>query len=134
MSFSLLSPSKALLAALALGLAGATSAAEVEQHDADSAELYEYLFPEAPRGPSAVAPSAPAGAASAPARFSGFMDQNRRRSWSEDQINAMRDAFKRAAPQPTAPASAPEGRRSMATLAYSVRRRRPWRARPMPSW
>ncbi|EMA4529671.1 lytic transglycosylase domain-containing protein [Pseudomonas aeruginosa] len=111
MSFSLLSPSKALMAALALGLAGATSAAEVEQHDADSAELYEYLFPEAPRGLSAAAPSAPAGVASAPApaRFSGFMDQNRRRSWSEDQISAMRDAFKRAAPQPTAPASTPEG-------------------------
>ncbi|WP_263147648.1 lytic transglycosylase domain-containing protein [Pseudomonas sp. RIT-PI-AD] len=108
MSFSLFSPSNAL--ALALGLVGAMSAAaEVEQHDTDSAELYEYLFPEGLRTPAAAASSAAAGAAPiAPARFSGFMEQNRRRSWSQDQINAMHDAFKRPAPQPIAPADAIE--------------------------
>ncbi len=101
MSFSLLHPTKALLAAaLALCLVG-TAAAEAEQDEA--AELYEYLFPEAPQAPQAGVTGAPGGAVGAAPKFSGFMQDNRRSSWSQEQINAMRDAFKRAEPQPVAP-------------------------------
>lgn len=100
-------PSKALLAAaLALCLVG-TAAAEAEQDDAT--ELYEHLFPEAPRAPQMDAAGAPVEAASPAPRFSGFMQDNRRNSWSQEQINAMRDAFKRAEPQPIAPAESSSG-------------------------
>ncbi|MGC3479814.1 lytic transglycosylase domain-containing protein [Pseudomonas aeruginosa] len=100
-------PSKALLAAaLALCLVG-TAAAEAEQDEA--AELYEHLFPEAPRAPRTDAAVAPAEAVSPAPRFSGFMQDNRRNSWSQEQINAMRDAFKRAEPQPIAPAESSSG-------------------------
>jgi soluble lytic murein transglycosylase-like protein len=103
MSSSLLSPSKALAAlVLACGLMATASAAEAESPD--TAELYEHLFPGAPRVRQAQSESLPdVEQPQAAQRFSGFMDDNRRSNWSSDQIEAMRNAFKQL-PPPATPA------------------------------
>lgn len=101
MSFFQPQLSKTLIAcSLLLGMTAQVSAADAEAPNTD--ELYEYLFPEA-RGAAHVA-TAPGTtpAASAPAQrpMSAFRDQNRRSSWSEDQIQAMKEAFKAKDPAP----------------------------------
>lgn len=101
MSFFQPQLSKTLIAcSLLLGMTAQVSAADAEAPNTD--ELYEYLFPEA-RGSAhvAVAPGAvPGASAPAPRPLSAFRDQNRRASWSEDQIKAMQEAFKAKVPAP----------------------------------
>ncbi|WP_341524387.1 lytic transglycosylase domain-containing protein (plasmid) [Pseudomonas sp. G.S.17] len=89
-----------IVCSLLLGMTAQVSAADAEAPNTD--ELYEYLFPEA-RGSAhvAAAPSAvPGASAPAPRPMSAFRDQNRRASWSEDQIQAMKGAFKAKEPAP----------------------------------
>jgi len=101
MSFFQPQLSKTLIAcSLLLGMTAQVSAADAEAPNTD--ELYEYLFPEA-RGSAHVvaAPSAvPGASAPAPRPMSAFRDQNRRANWSEDQIQAMKEAFKAKEPAP----------------------------------
>lgn len=101
MSFFQPQLSKTLIAcSLLLGMAAHVSAAEAEAPNTD--ELYEYLFPEA-RGSVHVAAApgtVPGASAPAPRSMSAFRDQNRRASWSEDQIKAMQEAFKAKDPAP----------------------------------
>ena len=101
MSFFQPQLSKTLIAcSLLLGMTAQVSAADAEAPNTD--ELYEYLFPEA-RGAAHVATApgtATVASAPAPRPMSAFRDQNRRSSWSEDQILAMKEAFKAKEPAP----------------------------------
>lgn len=101
MSFFQPQLSKTLIAcSLLLGMTAQVSAAEAEAPNTD--ELYEYLFPEARGAANVAAAPGTTPAASAPASrpMSAFRDQNRRTSWSEDQVNAMKEAFKAKDPAP----------------------------------
>lgn len=111
MSFSQLQLSKAILPlVMLLSITGQVSAAEAEQAD-DTAELYQYLFPDAKVRPAApTRPVAdPDALPQAPRAVSGFGAHNRRDSWSNDQVNAMRDAFRRKEPAQVPASVMPQG-------------------------
>lgn len=93
---SRLLPSKSLLA-LAMLLSMAAHAVASDDDASDTAELYEYLFPETKgRAARPVAPSESVFAAPEAYRpLSGFASQNRRTGWTAEQAAAMKEAFKR---------------------------------------
>lgn len=104
---SRLLPSKSLFA-LAMLVGMATHAVASEAEAPDTAELYEYLFPEAKgRVSRPVALSEAAYAAPEASRpLSGFASQNRRTGWTAEQAAAMKEAFKRKPPAASPPPAA----------------------------
>lgn len=92
--------SKALTAAvIALGLMAHASAAEPVAPDEQ--ELYEYLFPEAAKA-RALSGLQDMGNQSAPAQQFSAWGNDRPQAWSDEQRQAMQDAFK-AKPKPVEP-------------------------------